>query len=109
MTSNAILWSDPTSLTLEQLLAELKTFKIDHQQRYGIRALGVFGSFARGEESEVSDVDIVLETETPDLFNIVHIKEDLEQRLHRPVDIVRLREKMNPFLKQRIINEAVYV
>lgn len=52
---------------------ELKSFKIVHQRQYGIVALGIFGSFARGEESDASDVDIVLETETPDLFNIVHM------------------------------------
>ena len=93
----------------KQLLVELKNFKDVRQRQYGIVKLGVFGSFARGEESDVSDVDIVLETETPDLFNIVHIKEDLEKQLHRSIDIVRLREKMNPFLKKRIHNEAVYV
>ncbi|MDP2106559.1 MAG: nucleotidyltransferase domain-containing protein [Desulfobulbaceae bacterium] len=93
----------------KQLLMELKSFKIVHQRQYGIVALGIFGSFARGEESDASDVDIVLETETPDLFNIVHIKEDLEKQLRLPVDIVRLRDKMNPFLKKRIINEAIYV
>lgn len=93
----------------KQLLTELKTFKASQQKKYGIITLGVFGSFARGEETELSDVDIVLETETPDLFNIVHIKEDLEKKLCLPVDIVRLREKMNPFLKKRIKREAVYV
>ena len=93
----------------KQLLMELKTFKASQQKKYGILTLGVFGSFARGEETELSDVDIVLETETPDLFNIVHIKEGLEKRLCLPVDIVRLREKMNPFLKKRIKSEAVYV
>ncbi len=93
----------------KQLLVELKNFKDVRQRQYGIVKLGVFGSFARGEESDVSDVDIVLETETPDLFNIVHIKEDLEKQLNLSIDIVRLREKMNPFLKKRINNEAVYV
>jgi predicted nucleotidyltransferase len=93
----------------KQLLAELKTFKVSQQKKYGIITLGVFGSYARGEETELSDVDIVLVTETPDLFNIVHIKEDLEKKLCLPVDIVRLREKMNPFLKKRIKREAVYV
>jgi len=93
----------------KQLLMELRTFKASQQKKYGILTLGVFDSFARGEETELSDVDIVLETETPDLFNIVHIKEDLEKRLCRPVDIVRLREKMNPILKKRIKSEAVYV
>jgi predicted nucleotidyltransferase len=93
----------------KRLLTELKRFKVIHQQKYGIIELGIFGSFAREEETTLSDVDIVLKTETPNLFNIVHIKEDLEKQLCLPVDIVRLREKMNPFLRKRIDNEAVYV
>jgi len=39
----------------------------------------------------------------------VHIKEDLQQDLNCPVDIVRMRQHMNPFLKKNIENEAVYV
>ena len=93
----------------KRLLTELKRFKVIHQQKYGIIALGIFGSFAREEETTLSDVDIVLKTETPNFFNIVHIKEDLEKQLCLPVDIVRLREKMNPFLRKRIDNEAGYV
>jgi predicted nucleotidyltransferase len=92
-----------------KLLKELKTFKKLHEIEYGITSLGLFGSFARGEASELSDVDIVVTTKTPDLFNLVHIKEDLEERLKRSVDIVRFRNKMNPFLKNRIEKEAVYV
>jgi predicted nucleotidyltransferase len=38
----------------------------------------------------------------------VHIKEELEERLGRPVDIVQYRERMNAFLKERIEKEAVY-
>ena len=93
----------------EELLNILKNYKVMNQEKYGIVALGVFGSFARNEETVLSDVDIVLQTKTPDLFNIVHIKEDLEKQLHLPVDIVRLRNKMNPLLKRRIDKEAVYV
>jgi len=57
----------------------------------------------------LSDVDIVLQTVTPNLFNIVHVKDDLQKILHLPVDIVRLREQMNPSLRQIIEKEAVYV
>ena len=92
-----------------EILKILKTFKEEHASQYGILVLGVFGSVARNEAKESSDIDVVLKTETPDPYNIVHIKEDLEQRLKRRVDIVRLRNKMNPFLAQRIKGEAVYV
>ncbi len=72
-------------------------------------SLGVFGSYSRGEETLLSDVDIVLQTKTPNLFNIVHIKNDLEEQLQLSVDIVRLRKKMNPYLRRRIEKEALYV
>lgn len=92
-----------------ELLNKLEEFKKVNGEKYGILSLGIFGSFARDQASELSDADIVVKTKTPDPFTIVHIKEDLEGQLRIPVDIVRFREKMNPFLKQRIENEAVYV
>ena len=45
----------------------------------------------------------------PDLFNMVHIKEEIEADCKRKVDIIHYREKMNTFLKKRIDIEAVYV
>ncbi len=91
------------------LLNTLAEFKRIEGDKYGLLSIGVFGSFAREQASEFSDADIVVMTETPDPFIMVHIKEDLEERLRMPVDLVRFREKMNPFLRRRIEKEAVYV
>ena len=91
------------------LLNKLEEFKNVNGEKYGILSIGIFGSFARNQASEFSDADIVVKTKTPDPFTIVHIKKELEGQLRIPVDIVRFREKMNPFLKQRIEKEAVYV
>lgn len=70
--------------------------------------LGFFGSSAQGNAHERSDVDIVIELESPDLFHLVGIKRDMEEKPNRPVDIVRYREKMNAFLKRGIEREAIY-
>ena len=43
------------------------------------------------------------------MFALIGIKQELEEVLHRPVDVVRYRESMNAFLKQRIQQEAIYV
>ena len=91
------------------LLDKLKNYKNDNAQKYGILSLGVFGSVARNQATKSSDVDIVVRMETPDPFILVHIKEDLEEQLHMPVDIVRVRKKMNHFLRNRIEKEALYV
>ena len=93
----------------DQVLALLKTF-IEHQKsEYGLISLGVFGSFARGEAQSDSDVDIVFDTDTPNLFMTAMMKQDLEELLGRRVDVLQLRGLTNPRLKARIEKEAVYV
>jgi predicted nucleotidyltransferase len=93
---------------LDQILAILKDFKNQLAEKYGISEIGVFGSIARNEASENSDVDVVIRIKKPDLFLLAGIKSDLEEKLNRPVDIVTYRETMNRFLKKRIDGEAVY-
>jgi hypothetical protein len=93
----------------DEILSFLSDFKKRCGDRYGIISLGVFGSVARGEMHNDSDVDICIRTRTPDPFMIVHIKEDIESSLHCRVDIVRVRDKMNSFLKKRIDEEGIYV
>ncbi|MGE0128913.1 MAG: nucleotidyltransferase family protein [Blastocatellales bacterium] len=87
----------------------MRQHKAEFAARYGVTGLGVFGSVARDDAREESDVDVVITMREPHLFSMVHIKDTLEEALHRPVDIVHYREKMNQFLKQRIDQEAVYV
>ena len=87
----------------------LKTFKENNQQKYGIEALGLFGSTARDEAKLTSDIDVCIKTQKANLFELVHIKQELEELLSTPIDIVRVRDKMNPFLKNRIQKEAIYV
>ena len=93
----------------DDILDILRQFKRDYAQHYGILEIGVFGSTARNEFRDDSDVDICIRTQTPDPFVLVHIKEAIEDLVHKKVDIVRVREKMNPFLKERIDHEALYV
>ena len=72
-------------------------------------ALGVFGSFSRGQAGEASDVDVVFQTSKPNLLLTARMKRELEALLGRRVDVVRFRRQMNPRLKRRIIEEARYV
>lgn len=78
-------------------------------REFGVRSLRIFGSVARNEHKETSDVDVCVETETPNPFLIMDLKAYLENLFDCPVDIVRFREKMNPFLKQQIEEEGIYV
>ncbi len=78
-------------------------------EKYGVTRIGIFGSVARDDASQESDVDIVYEMSRPNLFTAVHLKRELENILQCSVDLVRYRERMNPLLKKRIEKDGVYV
>ena len=94
----------PRSDAIGEIRARIGEIRV----RFGVRKLAVFGSVARDQVNENSDVDVVVRVLKPDLFMLVGIKHDLEERLHRPVDIVTYRKSMNQFLKKRIDEVAVY-
>ena len=75
-------------LTLDSVIDKLRRRKSMFERDYGVKRIGVFGSVARNEADETSDVDIVVEMTEPDLFYLVHIKDTLSEDLERPVDIV---------------------
>ncbi len=97
------------NLSLDEALKVLKNKKLAFEKKFGVTSIGVFGSLARNDRRPSSDVDIVVRMSNPDLFNMVHIKEELEADYQTKVDIVHYREKMNTFLKKRIDTEAVYI
>jgi len=96
-------------MTRNEILQSISDFQKEKQDEYHIRKIGVFGSVARGQIRDDSDIDVVVELDDPDLLILVGIKQDLEEVLQRSVDIVRFRDAMNAFLKQRIEQKAIYV
>jgi predicted nucleotidyltransferase len=71
--------------------------------------MGIFGSVARGEQTEGSDVDVCIESPSMSLFKLSGLYLNLEKLLGTPVDIVRIHKNMNLQFKQRIEKEAIYV
>ena len=77
-------------------------------KKYGVTKMGLFGSYARDEAKKNSDIDIF--AEMPPKFDLlVGLQEELESQLKQKIDLVRLREKMNPRLKENILRDALYV
>ncbi|MDD2954618.1 MAG: nucleotidyltransferase domain-containing protein [Parabacteroides sp.] len=95
--------------TKAEYIRLLQNYMLENASKYGISRMGIFGSVARGENTENSDVDIYVEGELHGFFALSGIKSDLEELLECPVDIVRLREKMDQFFKNRILKEGIYV
>lgn len=92
-----------------EILLLLKAFKSTASAKYGVTRIGIFGSVARGEQNANSDVDVFYEGKVPSLLTLDKLQTDLEHLLGSHVDIVRIRERMNPMLKKRIQNEGIYV
>lgn len=91
------------------ILALLDGFLPYATSRYGITRFGVFGSVARGEQTDDSDVDICYEGRALSLLTMDLLQHELEELLGCKVDTVRVRDNMNPILRDRIRKEGVYV
>jgi hypothetical protein len=93
----------------EAIIAFLKKRKSSFATEFSVEKLGLFGSYARGEEHKGSDIDIVVELGKPDLFYLIGIKQAVEDAMGVKVDVVRLRNDMNQVLKKRIERDVIYV
>lgn len=96
-------------VTLQECLTKLASFKQEHGDRFGITRLGIFGSVARQENTEDSDIDIVVEVKQPTLSLMYQLKIALSNLLGKTVDIVRLRDSLRPVFKSTIQKEAIFV
>lgn len=94
--------------TTSEYITLLREYMSANASKYGIKRMGIFGSVARGEQTADSDVDVCVELQTPCMFSLVHIKEELQRLFGCAVDIVRLREDMDGILKQNIKEEGIY-
>jgi len=75
------------------------------QQKYAVKSVGLFGSFADGTYTDNSDVDIVVEFERPIGWQFFTLEKYLEERLDRNVDLVSvnaLKEQIKPFIMNQI-------
>jgi len=96
-------------MTRSELLAKLSNVKDDLRQQFGIEEIALFGSYARDEANEESDIDIaILEMNPKSGFDIINAKNYLQNYLQRPVDIGTFRS-MKTFIKSRIKKDFVYV
>ena len=79
------------------------------RQKYGVKKTGVFGSFARGEGKEDSDIDVLVEFEDnfENFDNYIELKYFLEDLFGRKVDLVTV-EALRPQLKDDILKEVSY-
>lgn len=94
--------------TREEILANLVAAKADLQSRFRVRTLALFGSYARNEQTEDSDVDILVEVDPSIGLSFVTLADELERRLEEKVDLVSSRA-VKPNRRQLIEPDLIYV
>jgi predicted nucleotidyltransferase len=95
-------------LTLEKILQILREKKPELQKKYLISQLGVFGSYARGEATESSDIDIAVEITGPMGLSFIAMANEIEDLLGTKVDVVPKRAIKRDYLSY-VERDIVYV
>jgi len=95
--------------TLEDIETILKAHKNELKERFGVKEIGIFGSYVRGEAKETSDIDILVDFyEVPSLFRFIELEEYLEELLGVRVDLV-LKSALKPRISEYVMREVIYV
>jgi predicted nucleotidyltransferase len=93
----------------EKILKMLKELKPELKAKFKVKEIGLFGSFVREEQSQTSDIDILVEFETPiGLFKFLELEEYLEAQLGRKVDLVS-KKALKPRIGRYILQEVLMV
>jgi len=79
------------------------------KERYRVESIEIFGSYARSESKEKSDLDLLITFSQPySLWDLLDVKEFLTKKLHMEVDLVP-KDSIKPMIKDQIIQEAIPV
>jgi len=93
-------------MTSDEILRKLEENR-DTIRGFGVRRLGIFGSYARGEQTETSDMDFLVEFDKKTFRNYMNLKFFLERLFDRPCDLV-IAEAVKPRLRKPIFEGTVY-
>jgi uncharacterized protein len=95
--------------TLDDILRQLRTIKPDLESRYPIREMAVFGSYARGEQTEDSDVDVLVDAgRGMTLLDLAGLQIELQDALGLKVDVA-MKDGLRPRVALSVLNDVVRV
>ncbi len=92
-----------------EIISFLKAHKEEITKKFGVKKIGLFGSYIRGDASENSDIDIAVEMEDQNLFrNFFELEQYLRTNLKKNIDL-GIESTIKPAVKKRILEEMIYV
>ncbi|BAS57993.1 nucleotidyltransferase family protein [Leptolyngbya boryana CZ1] len=95
--------------SIEEIRQVLRESKPLLRDQYRVTEVGIFGSYARGEQTETSDVDVLIDyEEAPTLFKLVELRGFLSELMGVKVDVVT-KHGMKPRIRERVLSEVIFV
>ncbi len=95
--------------TFEEIKKVLQKHREEFREQYGLKEIGIFGSYVKGEQKEKSDIDMLVELEKPIGFvRFMRLESALSQLLGVRVEMVT-RKALKPHIGKRILQEVKYV
>ncbi len=95
--------------SLEEIKKKIQKHKKELVKNYGVKEIGIFGSYVRGEQAENSDVDVLVELEKPiGFFKFLELEEYLVKIIGLKVDLVT-KKALKPTIGKYILEELVSV
>jgi len=95
-------------MTRQEILQLLTDHKELMQMQMGVKRIGLFGSYARDEANDESDVDILVELESPDFEKLMALQLFLEDSLDKSIDLLRIGPHLRPGFLADIEKEVLY-
>jgi len=96
-------------ITKEEIINILKKELPIIKDKYGVKTIGIFGSYVRGEQDKKSDLDLLIQFEKPiGFFKFIALEDYLTKKLGIKVEIVT-EDALKPLIKPRVMKEVVYV
>ncbi|MFB3888962.1 MAG: nucleotidyltransferase family protein [Candidatus Bathyarchaeia archaeon] len=95
--------------SLDEVKHRLQELKPELKEKFKVETIDIFGSYARGEQTDKSDLDILVTySEIVDLLTTARLRRYLKRKLHVKVDVVS-KKFLNEHIKDQVLEEAVSV
>ena len=96
---------------IDKIIQKLKELKPEIERRYKVSEIGVFGSYVRDEQTENSDIDVLVsfsDDSSVTLFSFCAFENWLSDILHKKVDLV-MKDSLKPRIGKQILSEVIYL
>ena len=93
----------------QQIISSLKENKQMLSEKFGVEEIGLFGSYARNEQSENSDIDVLIKLRTPELKSLIGVFDFLENEFQKKIDLVTEGKQLSERFRRMIKTEIIYV